>query len=213
MESTNKTTTLEDINKLVDMNSKSDEAFAKILEATDELNAKESIAVLGMAMTEINTRMTISKFAKIMESATSAIMENVMRGAPQDAIEGAKTDVLKRMMADCVDCTNCKHAVDCEAPFNPNNTDGPKPTNKVEHINLDELPDEVKDKLINIADDTTNTTIPPMVRDTIKTIVKGEPPADGVTFDVLRVTQDPTGADIKKENPDIKKEGAEIKTE
>ena len=43
--------------------------------------------------------------------------------------------------------------------------------------------------------------------------MKGEPPADGVTFDVLRVTQDPAGADIKKENPDIKKEGAEIKTE
>lgn len=205
MESTNKTT-LEDINRLVDMDSKSNEAFAKILEATNELNAKESIAVLGMAMSEINTRMTIPKFAKVMESATSAILENMMRGAPQDAIEKAKTDVLKKMMADCVDCATCEHAAECEAPFNPNSTDGPKQTNKVERINLDELPDEVKDKLINIADDTTNTTIPPMVRDTIKTIVKGEPPADGVTFDVLRVTQDPDGADIKKE-------GAEIKTE
>lgn len=184
---TNKTTTLEDINRLVDMDSKSNEAFTKVLEAMNELNAKESIAVLGMAMSEINTRMTISKFAKVMESATSAILENMMRGAPQNVIEKAKTDVLKKMMAEC------------EAPFNPNSTDGPKPTNKVERINLDELPDEVKDKLINIADDTTNTTIPPMVRDTIKTIVKGEPPADGVTFDVLRVTQDPTGAEIKKE--------------
>ena len=199
MESTNKTTTLEDINQLVDMNSKSDEAFGKILEAMSELNAKESIAVLGMAMTEINTRMTISKFAKIMESATSSIMENVMRGAPQDAIEGAKKDVLKRMMADCVDCEHAAHTHQMHPPDQ-------KPTNKVEHINVDELPDEVKDKLINIADDTTNTTIPPIVRDTIKTIVKGEPPADGVTFDVLRVTQDPDGADIKKE-------GAEIKTE
>ena len=205
MESTNKTT-LEDINKLVDMDSKSNEAFGKVLDALEPLNAKESIAVLGMAMTEINTRMTISKFAKVMESATSAILENMMRGAPQDVIEKAKTDVLKKMMADCVDCANCEHAAECEAPFNPNSTDGPKPTNKVEHINLDELPDEVKDKLINIADDTTNTTIPPMVRDTIKTIVKGEPPADGVTFDVLRVTQDPTGADIKKEGPEIKTE-------
>ena len=206
MEPTNKTTTLEDINQLVDMNSKSDEAFGKILEAMSELNAKESIAVLGMAMTEINTRMTISKFAKIMESATSSIMENVMRGAPQDAIEGAKKDVLKRMMADCVDCEHAAHTHQMHPPDQ-------KPTNKVEHINVDELPDEVKDKLINIADDTTNTTIPPIVRDTIKTIVKGEPPADGVTFDVLRVTKDPEGADIKKEDPDIKKEGSEIKTE
>lgn len=206
MESANKTTTLEDINKLVDMDSKSNEAFGNVLKAMNELNAKESIAVLGMAMSEINTRMTISKFAKVMESATNAIMENVMRGAPQDAIDKAKKDVLKRMAADCMDCTGCEHAAECDAQANPNNTVDPKPKNKIERINIDDLPDEVKDKLIDIADGTTDETIPPIVRDTIKTIVKGEQPADGVMFDVLKVTKDPAGADIKKEGPDIKRE-------